>query len=119
MTAEHEEQNKFSSVKGESHTQTKRFEKEAGYFLSNNKGISIVFSPQLGELPAHAEVPITVTVYNNICGKFEDQIISEVKGLPLRQFPISIGIKGSPVEIPANQVGVNYNSNPPTLPMPT
>ena len=30
-----------------------------------------------------------------------------------------INISGSPVVIPANQVGLNYNTVPPTLPMPT
>ena len=35
------------------------------------------------------------------------------------EFPIQIGIKGSPVEIPPNQVGVNYNTSPPTLPLPS
>jgi hypothetical protein len=41
-----------------------------------------------------------VTIYNNICGRFEDTIVSEVKGLEPVEFPINIGIKGSPVEIP-------------------
>jgi hypothetical protein len=63
-------------------------------------------------------VPITVTIYNNICGRFEDQLIADVRGLGSFEFPVSIGIKGSPVDIPVNQVGVNYNSVPPTLPMP-
>lgn len=30
----------------------------------------------------NAEVPITVTIYNNVCGKFDDTIVSNVKGLP-------------------------------------
>ena len=35
------------------------------------------------------------------------------------RFPVRINISGSPVVIPANQVGLNYNTVPPTLPMPT
>ena len=35
------------------------------------------------------------------------------------EFPVSISITGSPVVIPSNQVGLNYNTIPPTLPMPT
>lgn len=57
-------------------------EKQQNFFLSNNKGIAIVFAPQKGELLPNAEVPITVTIYNNVCGKFDDNIISKVKGLP-------------------------------------
>jgi len=64
-------------------------------------------------------VPITVTIYNNVCGKFDDKIVSEIKGLPSVEFPISISISGSPVVIPLNQVGLNYKTTPPTLPMPT
>mmetsp|Transcript_13740 Transcript_13740/g.13453 ORF Transcript_13740/g.13453 Transcript_13740/m.13453 type:complete len:191 (+) Transcript_13740:317-889(+) len=73
----------------------------------------------MGELPPHSEVPISVTIYNNVCGKFDDRIISEVKGLPQVIFPVSIGISGSPVVIPNNQVGLNYKTFPPTLPIPT
>jgi hypothetical protein len=61
-----------------------------------------VFTPQIGELPPHSEIPITVTIYNNVCGKFDDRIVSEVKGLPPVEFPVSITISGSPVVIPAN-----------------
>ncbi len=86
--------------------------------MSNNKGIAIVFSPNFGELPPHSEVPVTVTVYNNVCGKFDDKIISEVRGMPPVEFPISMQITGSPVEVPLNQVGLNYKTWPPTLPMP-
>ena len=32
---------------------------------------------------------------------------------------MSIAITGSPVVVPINQVGINYNTIPPTLPMPT
>ena len=35
------------------------------------------------------------------------------------RFPVRINISGSPVVIPPNQVGLNYNTVPPTLPMPT
>ena len=60
-----------------------------------------------------------MTIYNNVCCKFDDVIISKVKGLPDVEFPVSISITGSPVVIPLNQVGLNYNTIPATLPMPT
>ena len=42
----------------------------------------MVFAPQKGELMPNAEVPVTVTIYNNVCGKFDDNICAKVKGLP-------------------------------------
>lgn len=70
-------------------------------------------------MPPHSEVPITVTIYNNVCGKFDDKIVSEIKGLGPVEFPINIQITGSPIVIPLNQVGLNYKTTPPTLPIPT
>ena len=64
-------------------------------------------------------MPVTVTIYNNVCGKFDDTIKAQVKGLPEVTFPVRINISGSPMVIPPNQVGLNYNTTPPTLPMPT
>jgi len=87
--------------------------------LSNNKGIALVFTPFEAFLPANAEVPITVTIYNNVCGKFDDTIVCNVKGLPPVNFPVRINISGSPIVIPPNQVGLNYAAAIPTLPMPT
>lgn len=119
LSDEHEQTQKFSSAVGETFTKTKQLEKDMNFFLSNNKGIAIVFNPFCGDLPPNSEIPITVTVYNNVCGKFDDYIIAKVKGLPDVQFPVSISITGSPVRIPPNQVGINYNTIPPTLPIPT
>lgn len=118
LSDEHEK-NKFSSAVGETFTKTKQLEKDMSFFLANNKGIAVIFNPHSGELPPNSEIPITVTIYNNVCGKFDDTIISKVKGLPNVMFPIAISITGSPVRIPPNQVGINYNTEPATLPMPT
>jgi hypothetical protein len=119
LSDEHEQTQKFSSAVGETFTKTKQLEKEQGFYLSNNKGLAIVFSPHMGDLPPNSEVPITVTIYNNVCGKFDDRIMSKVKGLPDVEFPISISISGSPIRVPPNQVGLNYNTIPATLPIPT
>lgn len=61
----HENMNKFSSKTGETLTATKRLEKEQAFYLSNNKGLAIVFNPAYGELKPHSEIPVDVTVYNN------------------------------------------------------
>ena len=98
----HEQTNKFSSATGGTFTATKRLEQEQAFFLSNNKGIAVVFNPVMGDLPPHSEVVINVTIYNNVCGKFSDRFVSEIKGLPPVEFPINIQISGSPITIPTN-----------------
>jgi len=65
LTDSHEHMNKFSSKTGETFTATKRLEREQAFYLSNNKGLAIVFNPPYGELKPHAEIPINVTIYNN------------------------------------------------------
>lgn len=119
LLSDEHEKNKFSSAVGETFTKTKQLEKDMSFFLSNNKGLAIVFNPHMGELPPNSEIPITVTIYNNVCGKFDDCIISKVKGLANIEFPIAVAISGSPVRIPPQQVGINYNTEPATLPIPT
>lgn len=117
LTEAHEQEKKFSSAVGETYTATRRVEKEQNFYLENNKGIAVVCQPHKGELAPHSEIIITVTVYNNVCGKYEDKIVSEVKGLPPFYVPVTIGIKGSPITIPSNQVGVYFNEDPPALVM--
>ena len=85
----------------------------------NNKGLAVVLNPAFGELRLHAEIPINVSIYNNACGRFEDTLTSEIKGLPLFKFPINVTINGSPLIIPENQVGLNYVTTPPTMAFPT
>jgi hypothetical protein len=60
-----------------------------------------------------------VTIFNNVCGKFDDRITAKINGLPPVEFPVRIAISGSPVVIPPNQVGLNYNTMNPTMLMPT
>jgi len=115
LTEAREQEKKFTSALGETYTATKRLEHERSYYLENNKGVAIVCQPHKGELAPHSEIIITVTLYNNICGKYEDTITSEVKGVPAVEIPVSINIKGSPIVIPSNQVGVYFNEYPPAL----
>lgn len=102
LSDEHEQTQKFQSASGATHSMTKVFEKEQNFFLQNNKGIAVVFTPNEGELPANSDVPITVTIFNNVCGKFDDLINAKIKGLPDMEFPCRISISGSPVVIPPN-----------------
>ena len=44
-----------------------------------------------------------------------DKLISEIKGLDPTEFPVKLFIKGSPLIIPVNQVGLDIQQNPPLL----
>ena len=117
LTEAYEQEKKFNSAVGETYTATRRVEQEQNFYLENNKGIAVVCQPFKGELAPHSEIIITVTLYNNACGKYEDTIVSEVTGMDPFEIPVAIDIKGSPIVIPSNQVGVYFNEDPPALVM--
>lgn len=58
--------------------------------------------PESGELPPHGEMLIKVTAFNNVCGRFEDILVSQVEGLPVQRFPLKVLVTGTPVQIPPN-----------------
>ncbi|CAG9311669.1 unnamed protein product [Blepharisma stoltei] len=115
----HEQLNKFSTKEGETFTATKQLEKSKKFYLSNNKGLAFVCEPKSGVIDAHSEVIVTVTMYNDICGRFEDILVSSVKGLKPHRIPIRSRIKGSPLVLAPNQLGVNYKVDPPILSLGT
>lgn len=115
----HEKANKFSTKEGETFTATKQLEKSKKFFLSNNKGLAFVCEPRVGFIEPHSEVVITVTMYNDICGRFEDILVSSVQGLKPHRIPIRARVKGSPLVLASNQLGVNYKVDPPALSLGT
>ena len=56
-------------------------------------------------------------MYTNVCGKYEDKIISKVEGLEDLVIPVVINVKGSPIVIPSTQLGVYFNEEYPVLSM--
>jgi hypothetical protein len=112
LTDAHEHQNKFSTKEGETFTATKQLEKSQKFYLGNNQGIAFVCEPRKGTLQGYSEQLVTVTMYNDICGKFEDLLVSAVKGLKPHKIPVRCRVKGSPLNIVPNQLGINYKSDP-------
>ena len=43
-------------------------------------GVALVCDPTKGALPAYGSVVITITVFNDICGLFQDFLCSEIRG---------------------------------------
>ena len=51
-------------------------------------------------------------IFNEIAGSFNDTLTSEIKGLMPKQFPIELFIRGSPLKIPTDQVGLKISEFP-------
>lgn len=71
--------------------------------------------PNRGHLKGKEEVKITVTVYNDVCGNFRDNLICEIQGLEPKRLPTHIMVSGSPVVIDQCQLGVDFKTDYPTL----
>jgi hypothetical protein len=110
----HEEVN-FSSQNGNEFTKMKQLEKDAVLYLSSKKGVAVIIEPKEGKLEPYSEVFINMTIYNECVGDYEDELISKVKGLAERRFPIRLRIRGNPLQLPPFQPGINYNESPPIL----
>jgi hypothetical protein len=111
----HENHNKFYCKEGETFTATKKLEKSQKFYLSNNQGLAFVCNPRKGYLEPYSDTVISVTMYNDICGIYEDVLVSNVKGLKPFRIPIRSRIKGSPLVLAPHQIGVNYKTDPNTL----
>lgn len=107
----------FTSQKGSEFTKMRQLEKDAVLYLSSKKGVAVIIEPKEGKLEPYSEVLINVTIYNECVGDYEDELISKVKGLSERRFPINLRIRGNPLQLPLFQPGINYNESPPILNM--
>ena len=107
----------FTSAKGVEFTKIKQIEKDSVLYLNNKKGAAIVISPSQGYLDKNSEVLITVSIYNECVGDFEDELVCQIKGLPDVKFPINIKIRGNPLQLSPFQPGIDYLSMPPILKM--
>ncbi len=107
----------FTSVKGQEFTKMRHYEKDSVLYLSSKKGVAIVIEPKQGKLDPHSEHLITVKIYNECVGDFEDELIANVKGLPERRFPINLKIRGNPLQLAPFQPGIDYSESTPVLKM--
>ena len=96
----------------ESISPSKARERREEFYLSNGKGIAVVCQPNKGYLAPHGEAQISVTLYNNSGGSYDDQIVAAIEGLRPHEIPVKIDIKGSPLVIAPNQLGVSYVETP-------
>ena len=115
LTGEVEVTHAFYSEEGRKATLAKLAQKEAEEYLQIGKGLALVCDPTEGNLKAHSEILIKVKVYNELSGVFADLLCCDIKGLETAAFPVSVVVRGSPLKIPTDQVGLRIQSDPPLL----
>ena len=116
LNDEHEKYN-FTSAKGKEFAKQRQIEKDSLLYLSNQKGVALVINPNFGQLEPQTEQLITISVFNECVGDFEDELICDVKGLPTKKFPIYIKIRGNPLQLSPFQPGIDYSIEPCLLKM--
>jgi len=48
-------------------------------------------------------------MFNDTSGRFKDNLIIDIKDHEQKKFPMDIHIKGTPVLLSRNQLGINFN----------
>ena len=102
----------FYSKNGKEATKKKRAKREAEAYLTNGKGVALVCRPREGVIRPNSSIEVIVMIFNELAGSFKDTLVSEVKGLEPQNFPVELYIKGSPLIIPSDQVGLNITELP-------
>lgn len=114
LNADIEKKNNFTSKAGQELNKVRMLERDQRVYLSNNKGVALYCEPSSGVLPGHSEKIVRVSCFNDICGKFEDNLCVSIQGLnDVKKFPVQVVVKGSPVVISPNQLGVTYKGQYP------
>jgi hypothetical protein len=94
---------------GKTFLQTRVLDKSQKVHLSNNKGVSVMCEPAHGILHKKQTQKVIVTMFNDTSGRFRDNLIIEIKDHEKKKFPMDIHIKGTPVLLSRNQLGINFN----------
>ena len=100
---------------GKTFIQNRALDKAQKVHLSNNKGISIMCEPASGFLHKKQSQTIVVTMFNDTSGKFKDELLISIKDHEVKKIPINMQIKGTPVSLSRNQLGINFNTETPSL----
>ena len=89
----------FTSDMGKAFIQGRILNKAQKVHLSNNKGISIMCEPDSGFIFKRQTQKITITMFNDTSGIFNDNLVINVKDHELKKFPVNINIKGTPISL--------------------
>jgi hypothetical protein len=54
-------------------------------------------------------------MFNDTSGKFKDNLVIAIKDHEVKKFPLNMQIKGTPVSLSKNQLGINFGKEVPFL----
>lgn len=100
---------------GKTYIENRALNQAQKIYLSNNKGVSITCEPSAGVLHKRQLQKIIITMFNDASGRFKDNLVISIKDHEIKKFPINIQIKGTPVSLSRNQLGINFNNEIPLL----
>jgi hypothetical protein len=103
------EEEPFTSEMGKTYIRSKALDRSQKVHLGNNKGISILCEPANGILNKKQSQKILITMFNDTSGRFRDNLMINVKNHEIKKIPIDIHIKGTPVSLSHNQLGIDFN----------
>ena len=109
------EEEAFSSEMGKTFIKNRVLDKSQKVHLGNNKGISILCEPASGTLHKKQSQRIMITMFNDTSGRFKDNLIINVKNHELKKIPMAFSIKGTPVSLSTNQLGIDFNQDTPFM----
>lgn len=94
---------------GKTFIRNKALDRSQKIHLGNNKGISILCEPAFGTLHKKQTQKIMITMFNDTSGRFKDNLLICVKNHETKKIPIDMHIKGTPVALSRNQLGIDFN----------
>jgi hypothetical protein len=100
---------------GKTFIKNKALDRSQKVHLGNNKGISILCEPAGGALHKKQTQKILITMFNDTSGRFKDNLIINVKNHEIKKIPMDMHIKGTPVSLSRNQLGIDFNQEIPFM----
>ena len=109
------EEEPFSSDMGKTFIKNRALDRSQKIHLGNNKGISVLCEPSSGVLHKKQNQKVIVTMFNDTSGRFKDNLLIEIKNHETKKIPMDIHIKGTPVALSRNQLGIDFNQEIPFM----
>ena len=109
------EEEPFSSEMGKTFIRNRALDRSQKIHLGNNKGISVLCEPASGTLHKKQNQKIMITMFNDTSGRFKDNLLICVKNHETKKIPMDMHIKGTPVALSRNQLGIDFNQEIPFM----
>lgn len=109
------EEEPFTSEMGRTFVRNKALDRSQKVHLGNNKGISVLCEPAFGILNKKQSQRVLITMFNDTSGRFRDNLLINVKNHEVKKIPMDIHIKGTPVSLSRNQLGIDFAQEVPFM----